>query len=196
MQKTQFEPKLREYLLLLSFVPSCALHCFYWVKGRWRYDLILHSLSWRNLPPLRLKSNGEVQSKAKLDMNVKAKKKGSKSVRYCRESFGNYLGRFLLSHSRHCSRSLASSPSTVDRGTLTSWPWNIAACWESLCVWWSDGPLQEFHSKSDRDGGGWLALLGPKLTPLCDVSVVFCGVLQCCVLGYLWISTDHVNIKF
>ena len=78
MQKTQFEPKLREYLLLLSFVPSCALHCFYWVKGRWRHDLILHSLSWRNLPPLRLKSNGEVQSKAKLDTNVKAKKKAQK----------------------------------------------------------------------------------------------------------------------
>ena len=32
MQKTQFEPKLREYLLLLSFVPSCALHWFYLVR--------------------------------------------------------------------------------------------------------------------------------------------------------------------
>ena len=32
MQKTQFEPKLREYLLLLSFIPSSALHCFYWVR--------------------------------------------------------------------------------------------------------------------------------------------------------------------
>ena len=32
MQKTQFEPKLREYLFLLSFVPSSAQHWFYWVR--------------------------------------------------------------------------------------------------------------------------------------------------------------------
>ena len=61
----------------------------------------------------------EVQSRAELNMSVK---KGPKSVWYCRESFGNYLGRFLLIHSHHCSRSPVWSPSTVDRGTLTSWP--------------------------------------------------------------------------
>lgn len=121
-------------------------------------------------------------------------KKSSKSVRYCRESFGNYLGRFLLIHSRHCSGSLVWSPSTVDRGTLTSWPWNIAACWESLCVWWSDGPLQEFHSKSDI--WGWVV---SSVRTQADTSVFcvlwWCGVLQCCVLSYLWISTDNFEHK-
>ena len=42
MQKTQFEPKLREYLFLLSFVPP--LHCIGSTGlGRWQYHFFFHS---------------------------------------------------------------------------------------------------------------------------------------------------------
>ena len=57
MQKTQFEPKLREYLLLLSFVPSCALHCFNWVRkvAIW-FDFTFFVVKAPTIPPLKKKS--------------------------------------------------------------------------------------------------------------------------------------------
>ena len=54
------------------------------------------------------------------------------------------------------------------------------------------GPLQEFAIASLIYGAGWLALLGPKLTPhMCDVYcgtvvlwcvTMLCIGLQCCEL--------------
>ena len=134
------------------------------------------------------------QTVAGQEKNLNSNKKMLRKGRLMSWKLGNYLGRFYQIDSLLGSLSLASSPSTVDRGTLTSWPWNIAACWESLCVWWSDGPLQEFHSKSDI--WGWVV---SSVRTQADTSVFcvlwWCGVLQCCVLSYLWISTDNFEHK-
>ena len=116
----------------LLFLP---VHCTAFTGlGRLPYRFIFIFLVQRHSPERRrwkikgtfLPSHGK----------PKVFKKGPKSVWYCRESFGNYLGRFYLTDSLLGCRSLALSPSTVDRGTLASWPWNIAACLKmgGVCV--------------------------------------------------------------